>query len=103
MALPRRLHFVVGTSLLGASLSIGCTGKPAIDEKPDATEKKPTEPEAPVETIRDGPNANEGPKPEPIPVTNEGPQVEPPPEVIAVNPGPEPIEEKRVNTRPSEK
>lgn len=116
--MPRRLSFAVGTSLLGASLSLGCTAKPAADEKKDTTEKKAPEPE--VETVNTGPlepppppeppppqpiHVNEGPI-EPVHV-NEGPQPEPePPEQpLKVNPGPETDrapEPKHVNTRPTD-
>jgi hypothetical protein len=109
MALPRRLHFVVGTSLLGASLTLGCTAKPKEPEAKEPINVRP-EPEAPPaeapqppQPVLDGPHINEGPKPEP-----------PPPEIIKVNPGPEPetapepekapepVGPKGVNTRPTD-
>jgi hypothetical protein len=96
--LPRQLHFVVGTGLLGASLSLGCTAKPD-EKKQDNTEKKAPEPD----------HVNVGPQdpPEPIHI-NTGPVEEPPTKMV--NPGPTeeqppeppPVEEKRVNIRPTE-
>jgi hypothetical protein len=100
--LPPRLHVVVGTSLLGASLSLGCTAKPD-EKKQDNTEKKAPEPD----TVNVGPqdpepvHINTGPIEEPPTKTaNPGPQDEPP--VAEKPPEPAPVEEKRVNIRPTE-
>lgn len=68
---PRRLSFVVGTSLLALSMSVGCTEKP---KDSPGSDKKPEG----VKTV------NEGPQPD---IVNEGPEPEPP--VKMVNPGPE--------------
>lgn len=75
--LPRRLHVVVGTGLLGASLTLGCTDERArVNEGPEKS-------------------SDAEPQPEPLPNVNPGPEPEPPPE-----PEPKPVEPVRVNTRP---
>lgn len=114
---PRSLTFVVSTSLLTASLSlVGCdepkgegatgsekkAGKGDDEDHVNVGPEKP-QPEPDTREVNPGP---EPPPPEPIHV-NEGPEPAPEPPVIkSVNPGPEnerppePIEPKRVNTRP---
>lgn len=110
MALPRRLHFVVGTGLLGASLSLGCTGgKPDETKKADDA-KKVDKPEP--DRINTGP-VPEPPPPQPLPLeppspqpihVNEGPIEPPPPPELKVNPGPDEKapEPQQVNTRPTD-
>jgi hypothetical protein len=103
--LPPRVTFVVGTSLLSASLSLGCTPKKAPEQEDKNKKVQQPAPEHPPDNVNTGPQEEPKPEPEPIHV-NEGPQPEPPPEPpppdVKVNPGPEPIEEKRVNTRPTD-
>ncbi len=83
MTHPRRLSFVVGTSLL-ASLSIGCAGK---TPNPD-----------------NNVHVNEGPAPDPQ--VNVAQPAEPPVETPTEEPTetpteePEPAEDVHVNTRP---
>jgi hypothetical protein len=114
---PRSLTFAVSTSLLTASLSLaGCDDreanpgpdKGAADKKADEgieedhvnvgpeTPPKP-EPQPELEEAPQPVHVNEGPvrtpdAPEPETKVNPGPEVE--------KPGP-PLEDKRVNTRPS--
>ncbi|MFV8749513.1 hypothetical protein ACNOYE_03055 [Nannocystaceae bacterium ST9] len=110
---PRRLQFVVGTGLLGASLTLGCAdakkadeGKKTINEgpqpepQPESPKPEPPKPEPPKPELE----SPELESPEPLRV-NEGPQIPPPEPIIKTNPGPEPVpdaapEPKHVNTRP---
>jgi hypothetical protein len=91
--LPRRLHVAVGTSLLGASLTLGCTDKDVrVNEGPEQKVNAP-------------PNTNPGPEPEPKPEPKPEPEpkrvntrpdpVVPPPEIepLHVNEGPMPVPE----------
>jgi hypothetical protein len=104
---PRSLTFVVSTSLLTASLSLAGCDDPKEAVNPGPVDRAP-EDKAEEDHVNVGPEMpppEQGP--EPIHV-NEGPEPIPQPPVVMVNPGPEvekppepePVEPKRVNTRP---
>lgn len=99
---PRRLQFVVGTSLLG-SLALGCattTVEPVhVNPGPGAEtppEVAPSETETPPEVA---PIESEGSDPEP-PTADEAPRGDTTVNVRTADP--EPPQPKRVNTRPNE-
>lgn len=95
MTTSRRLHFVVGTSLLGASLSLGCTPKPKPNEdlhvNPGPNDRGPqSEPDDADAGAVDEPDEPIA-EPKPEADVNVGPIDEPDPEPTT----------KTVNTRPN--
>ncbi len=99
--LPRRLHVVVGTGLLGASLSLGCTAEDVrVNEGPEKSSGDIQEPPRPDHTVNPGPE----PQPEPPKPVLQPEPLEPEPRPVNVNtrpdPMPEPIEPLHVNEGP---
>jgi hypothetical protein len=100
---PRHLQFAVGTTLLGASLSLGCAGKAQHDEPPHVN-TAPVEPPTntapiadPVETPPSETPPSETPADETPPADAKAPDATV--NVRTVEPEREP---KRVNTRPDD-
>lgn len=110
-ASPRRLQFVVGTSLLGASLSLGCASKAEPEPEPPhvntakqgegatptntAPVEDPATPDEPAPTDTAAPSDPQTPEPTPDDAKAPDATVN----VRYADPQPEP---KRVNTRPND-
>lgn len=106
---PRHLQFAVGTTLLGASLSLGCAGKTQPNDEPPHVNTAPVDPPTNTAPIAD---PDETPSDAPVDAPpSETPPADAPPDdakapdatvnVRNVEPerAPEP---KRVNTRPDD-
>jgi hypothetical protein len=101
--LPRRLHVAVGTGLLGASLSFGCTDEDVrVNEGPaQKSSGDIQEPPRPDHTVNPGPEPQPEPPEPPKPVLQPQP-LEPEPRPVNVNTQHvrEPVEPLQVNEGP---
>lgn len=102
---PRRLQFAVGTSLLGASLSLGCAGKaqptedPHVNTGPDEPPTNTAPIADPAETPSETPSET---PPSETPPSETPADIEHPDATVNVRTVEPPREPKRVNTRPND-
>lgn len=105
---PRHLQFAVGTTLLGASLSLGCAGKTQPNDEPPHVNTAPVDPPtntAPIDDPDETPSDAVDAPPSETPTEgtpDESPKPDATVNVRTVEPAERAPEPKRVNTRPDD-